>query len=177
MVHFTEYFVKPTEDFRSVDFLFGGDKMTAKGGNAMKCTVIIGSHQWEEVIVYARERTRLVDEIEQLATETPDTIYGFADGQVSVLEQKDIYRFLTENNHIYAETEEGRFFIKARLYQLEECLGPDFIKINQSCIVNIRKIKRFDVSVAGVLKVIFQNGAEDYVSRRNIKNMKERFGL
>lgn len=151
--------------------------MASKGGDAMKCTVIIGTHEPEEVLIYAKERTKLIDEIEQLCTETLDTFYGFADGQVSILEQKDIYRFLTENNHIYAETEKGRYLIKARLYQLEQCLGTDFIKINQSCIVNIRKIRRFDVSVAGVLKVIFQNGAEDYVSRRNIKYIKERFGL
>lgn len=143
----------------------------------MKCTVIIGAREPEEVLVYTRERTRLVEKIQQLCADPAEPIYGFLDGQVSVLEPKEIYRFLTENNRIYGETEEGRFLIKARLYQLEECLGADFVRINQSCIVNIRKIRRFDVSVAGVLKVIFQNGAVDYVSRRNIKNIKERFGL
>lgn len=118
-----------------------------------------------------------MEEIEALCRETPEPLYGYAHGQVTVLNPGDICRFLVENNHIYGETPEGRYQLRERLYQLEERLGEDFVKINQSCIVNIRKIRRFDVSVAGVLKVVLENGGEDYVSRRNIKTIKERFGL
>ena len=64
-----------------------------------------------------------------------------------------------------------------RLYSIEEKLSEDFIKINQSTVINIKKIQRFDVSVTGTLKVIMKNGYTDYVSRRRIKNVKERLGL
>ena len=56
-------------------------------------------------------------------------------------------------------------------------LGTDFIKINQSCIANIRQIQRFDTSFSGTLRVIFKNGYTDYVSRRQLKAVKERLGL
>ena len=55
--------------------------------------------------------------------------------------------------------------------------GSDFVKLNQSCIVNIKKIECFDASLGGALKVTLKNGYRDYVSRRQLKAVKERLGL
>ena len=50
---------------------------------------------------------------------------------------------------------------------------PDgFIKINQSTVANISKIARFGTSFDGSLYVTFKNGYRDYVSRRQISNVK-----
>ena len=78
---------------------------------------------------------------------------------------------------MFALTEKGKYRLKSRLYQLEKNLNDNFVKINQSCIANIKKIEKFKASVGGALMVIFKNGYEDYVSRRNLKNVKERLGL
>ena len=64
-----------------------------------------------------------------------------------------------------------------RLYQLEELLDASFVKINQSSIVNVKKIERFEASIGGALLVILQNGHRDYVSRRQVKAVKERIGF
>jgi len=69
------------------------------------------------------------------------------------------------------------FRLNHRLYQLEERLGTRFLKINQSCLANIQQIQRFDASLAGALLVIFKNGYRDYVSRRQLKTVKERMGF
>ena len=73
--------------------------------------------------------------------------------------------------------ESGKYRMNCRLYHLEQRLPNSFVKIHQSCLANIRKIKRFDTSLAGTLTVCFQNGHRDYVSRRNLKQVKERLGL
>ena len=78
---------------------------------------------------------------------------------------------------MYALTENEKFKIKSRLYQLEEKLDNNFVKINQSCIANIKKIDRFKATVGGSLTVVFENGYVDFVSRRKLKNVKERLGL
>ena len=70
-----------------------------------------------------------------------------------------------------------KFEIKTRLYVIEEKLPENFIKINQSCIANINQIERFDASISGTLKIRFKNGYTDYVSRRQLKNVKERIGI
>ena len=61
--------------------------------------------------------------------------------------------------------------------ELEEKLPLDFVKINQSCLANIKKIERFSASVGGSLKVIFKNGHTDYVSRRQLRTVKEKLGI
>ena len=52
-----------------------------------------------------------------------------------------------------------------------------FVKLNQSCLANIKQIKEFKASIGGSVMVIFQNGYKDYISRRELKNVKERIGL
>ena len=67
--------------------------------------------------------------------------------------------------------------MKKRLYQLEEQLGQDYMKINQSCLANISQISRFSASIGGSLEVVFRDGYKDYVSRRELKKVKERMGI
>ena len=78
---------------------------------------------------------------------------------------------------IYALTKDEKYKLKQRLYVLEEMLNRDFIKINQSCIVNVKKIQRFDASFSGAMSVVLKNGYKDYISRRQLKNVKERIGI
>lgn len=142
----------------------------------MICRVIIGENETEEIIIRAHKRTQLIDEIERLVNES-NNLYGYRDNEIINLDFNDIFCFYVENNKIYALTENDKFIIKSRLYSIENLLDKKFIKINQSCIVNMRKIKKFDSSIYGTLRVILKNGYEDYVSRRNIKSVKERLGL
>ena len=82
-----------------------------------------------------------------------------------------------ENNRVYAITDKDKLQLKYRLYQLEEAFSDSFVKINQSCLVCINKIARFDAILSGALMVKMKNGYTDYVSRRNVKSVKERLGL
>ncbi len=143
----------------------------------MKLKITIDRNREEEVLVFAHERTKLIDEIERLVGDYKKEIIGYTDGGAYKLNPAQITCFVVENNKVYAITEKEKLQIKMRLYQLEEILGDGFIKINQSCIANINEIKKFDTSISGTLKVIFKNGYSDYVSRRNIKTVKERLGV
>ena len=143
----------------------------------MKFTVFIDKSREEEVIVYAHERSCLTDKIEALVTDKSREIIGHRDGDAEILSCDSVFRFTVEEGKVFALTESGRYRIKERLYTVEEKLGSDFIKINQSCIANISKIKGFRGSAYGSLDVIFKNGTKDYVSRRNLKKVKERFGI
>jgi len=143
----------------------------------MKFRLIIDKECEEEVIVYSHKETRLTDEIKRIVENDATELMGYIEREAYKLSLSEIHYFVAENSNVYAETEKGRLRIKLRLYQVEEILGNDFIKINQSCIVNIREIRKFDSSLGGILKVVLKNGYSDYVSRRNIKNVKERLGV
>lgn len=143
----------------------------------MKCTVILDKTREEEIVIYAHQKNEMIFEIERMAQEKPLQMTGFLNEEIVRLELQDIYCFTVEGGRLYAIGESEKYLIKARLYNIEEILDKSFIKINQSSIANVKKIQKFDASISGTLKVIFKNGHTDYVSRRNIKNVKERLGL
>ena len=143
----------------------------------MKCIININENCNEEVHIFARKRTRLVDEIVNLAESGSKELTGYSESEAYILSLSEIYCFAVENNKTYALTADKKLWIKLRLYQLEEMSDERFIKINQSCIVNINHIMKFDVAFSGMLNVKLKNGYTDYVSRRNVKAVKERLGV
>lgn len=143
----------------------------------MKLRIVIDKTREEEIIIYTHEKNDLTQKIQDLVEERESVFLAHSQSEVLRLTQSEVYCFVCENNKVFAVTDKDKFLIKTRLYKLEEVLGRDFIKINQSCIANATKIKRFDTSVSGTLKVIFKNGYSDYVSRRQIKTVKERLGI
>ena len=86
----------------------------------------------------------------------------------------EVYAFTVEDGHVTAITERGRLRVRERIYQLEETVGARFVKINQSTLANLSHVDRFDVTIGGALTVIFKNGYRDYVSRRQLRAVKER---
>ncbi len=143
----------------------------------MKCELHIDKNTDERVLIYAHEQNKAVEEIKSFVENQDIELIGYKDGEIEKLNPNKVNCFIIENSKIYAITDDDKYHVKLRLYNLEEMLGESFIKINQSCIANIRKIKKFDSSISGTLSVIFKNGYIDYVSRRNIKSIKERLGL
>lgn len=143
----------------------------------MKFRLIIDKNREEEVIVYTHKETKLTDELKRIAESDSKELVGYIEREAYKIALTEVICFVSEDNNVYAITPENRLRIKLRLYQLEEMLDLNFIKINQSCIANINEIKKFDASISGTLRVVFKNGYTDYVSRRNIKIIKERLGI
>lgn len=130
-----------------------------------------------EVIVYAPEKNELITEIENLARKNSSELIGYKNKEAIKLSPDEILCFISENNRVFAVTEKEKLLLRLRLYQLEESLSSSFVKINQSCIANIRQIKKFNASFSGTLQVTFKNGYTDYVARRRLKEVKERLGV
>ncbi|MBQ8896246.1 MAG: LytTR family transcriptional regulator [Clostridia bacterium] len=143
----------------------------------MKFNLFIGTAHEDEVTVYAKNHSRLVTEIQRLCEEDAIELIGTREYEKMQIVLSDTYCFTVEESRVYAITKSGKWQLKCRLYNLEESLPQSFVKINQSCIANIKMIHRFDTSLSGALAVRFKNGYCDYVSRRNLKTVKERLGL
>lgn len=144
----------------------------------MKFTLNIDKTLDEEVIVNAHEKTPLIEQIEHLVINNTFELIGYkSDKTATILDFADINCFVVSDNKVYAFTSDDKYIIKLRLYQLMDKVPHSFIKVNQSCIGNIRQISRFDASLAGSLLVKFKCGYTDCVSRRQLKEFKERFGI
>ena len=143
----------------------------------MKCKTVIDKSCEEEVIIYAHSRSAEIEKIESFVSTIGAELTGYADRSAVRLEPDEICFFTVEGGKVYAVTETEKYTLRLRLYMIEEMLDKNFVKINQSCIANIRKIRRFDACVSGAMRVTFKNGCTDYVSRRQLKNVKEGLGL
>ena len=143
----------------------------------MKCQTVIDKNREEEVVIYVHEKSAISEDIEDFVLGLSTELIGYGDKVAVKINCSEIFCITVEDNKVFAVTQKEKLRLKQRLYILEEMLGGDFVKINQSCIVNIRKIERFDASFAGSLSVTLKNGYNDYVSRRQLKTVKERIGL
>jgi len=144
----------------------------------MKYRIIIDENREEEVLIYAKSHNSVVEKLEEILKEESTEIYGYGhDGTIAVLAASDILCVTVEDGRVVAFTDKGSFRLRKRLYQIEEILREQFVKINQSCIVRITAIECFETSFAGSLKVKLKNGFTDYVSRRQMRAVKERLGF
>ena len=143
----------------------------------MKFTLKIDKTKDEEVLVICKKISPIVEEIRNIVSNDSNQLIGYKDGEIKILLVNDIICFISENNKTYALTKDKRYLVKIRLYQIEELNNTNLIRINQSCIGNIKKISKFLSSYLGSIRVVFENGYEEYVARRELKNIKERLGI
>ena len=143
----------------------------------MKYQTIVDKEREEEVLIYVHQKNEASQKIDAFVRGLSTELYGYRD-KISVrLSPSEIQCVTIQDGKSFAMTQDETYQLKERLYMLEDVLGDSFLKINQSCIANIHKIKKFDATFSGALLVIFQNGYRDYVSRRRLKAVKERIGF
>lgn len=135
----------------------------------------------EAVTAMVHERTPLVDEIERLVIQdgVSDRVMGYREDEILMLAVCDVDCFYVENNKTYAHccVDNKSYFIKKRLYELEDMITGDFVKINKSAIANWRQVSKLQVQLSGAVDVIFKSGHRDCISRRCFADLKRRYGL
>lgn len=85
---------------------------------------------------------------------------------------EDILYFYSDKKYNYCKTEEGEFKIKSKLYELEK-MNINFLRISKSCIINLQKVKYFDLGETGKIVVKFRDNSEQIVSRRKIRDVMD----
>ena len=123
---------------------------------------------------------KINDEVQELVNYIEykeDYLVGIADDQVCVLDISDIIRVFVEDRKVFVVTTKGRFIVRKKLYEMNNLLTKDFVKISQSEIANIKFIKNLDLSIRGTIVIVYKNSDISYVSRRLLKDFKTKLGL
>ena len=92
---------------------------------------------------------------------------------IALLEFSEVYMFRVENKQVNVYTENGEYLIKKPLYQVEETLGSDFVRISKTTIVNLKKIERVAPSLKGMMFIELKNGLKDNISRNYLPDFKQ----
>ena len=91
------------------------------------------------------------------------------------IDTKDILFFETTNTEVCAHTVDDVYYIKMKLYELEEMLKKNFTRISKSTVLNIDQIYAIEKNIYSSNLVIFKNSHKKiYVTRVYYKSLKEK---
>lgn len=96
---------------------------------------------------------------------------------IALLEFSEIFMFRVEDKQVNVYTENQEYIIKKPLYQVEEALTSDFVRISKTTIVNLKKIKRVAPSLKGMMFIELKNGLKDNISRKYLFEFKRALDL
>ena len=132
-----------------------------------------------KVIILTDRMTEEVQSIVQTLSESePKLIAGFREDTVTVLDERDILKIYAVGGKVYAVLPSGEYTLRLRLYEIEERLKPQhFVRISNSEIINLKKVKSFDLSFTGTICVVLSDGSKTYASRRYVAKLKEVLGI
>ena len=153
------------------------------GGDTLKVGINIDRSVEEvEVLITAQEQSRTVNalykHIVEFDKKSLETLTAYKDDIAKIVNVADVFRIYTGNQKVYIQTHQGEYAIRYRLYELEAALDKkQFLRISNSEIVNIKKIRDIDLSIIGRICIRFEDNTQTYVSRRYIPKIKKSLGI
>ncbi len=131
------------------------------------------------VVIYTDEVNDEVNElVKRLSDDAPKVLAGFRDNSFELLDLSEIIRVFASSGKVFAVTRDGEYSLRLRLYEIGERLKKsDFVRISKSEIINLRKVKSFDLSFTGTICVTFSDSSKSYVSRRYVSEIKKVLGI
>lgn len=130
-------------------------------------------------ITAARLTPQLQALAQRLESEDRGRLLGWQGEQATPLDSAAITRFYAQDRGVFCQDTAGvTYALRLRLYEVEEALNPhQFVRISNSELVNLRQITALDLSLSGTIRLTLAGGGVSFVSRRNVKNIKQALGL
>lgn len=129
------------------------------------------------VVVSANKIDKEVQNLINYIEYSSEYLIGIAEDKASIIDIDEIIRVYIEDRKTFVVTLKDTYVVKKKLYEVENMVTRNFIKISQSEIANIKFIKNLDFSNTGTIVIKYKNSDISYVSRRMIKEFKLKLGI
>ena len=129
------------------------------------------------VVVSANKIDKEVQNLINYIEYSSKYLIGIVEDKVSIIDIDEIIRVYIEDRKTFVVTLKDTYVVKKKLYEVENIVTRNFIKISQSEIANIKFIKNLDFSNTGTIVIKYKNSDISYVSRRMIKEFKLKLGI
>lgn len=132
----------------------------------------------EEIVIKCRSFDENVkkhcEAIEALLDDTPAIVY-YKDDREFYLPSGKILFFETDGEDVVAHTAKDMFKVNHRLYQLEEILPPEFMRISKSTVVNTSQILSLSRNIPSSAQIMFFGTHKQvFVSKFYYKALKQK---
>ena len=137
------------------------------------------SNEFEEtsITINAPELSKEIEDIIKYVSNintSPTQILANNDNKIYFIDLKKVICFFSKDKYNYVRVKEGTYKVKYKLYELEEILKEkDFIRISNSCIINIKQVECFDTSILGTVLVKLKDNTQEAVSKRHFAQIKK----
>ena len=129
------------------------------------------------VVVSANKIDKEVQNLINYIEYSSEYIIGIVEDKASIIDIDEIIRVYIEDRKTFVVTLKDTYVVKKKLYEVENMVTRNFVKISQSEIANIKFIKNLDFSNTGTIVIKYKNSDISYVSRRMIKEFKLKLGI
>ncbi|MCR5663631.1 MAG: LytTR family transcriptional regulator DNA-binding domain-containing protein [Oscillospiraceae bacterium] len=130
-----------------------------------------------EVLVRASERGEELDALlERIGAHPPELLTAAGpDGALRRLGADEIVSVSVNGKQVRLVTEDGVYTARQSLQSLEKELdGRRFVRISRYELVNLDKVRKFDFTWSGTLRLELAGGMETWASRRCIPQIRKR---
>ena len=129
-----------------------------------------------EVLIRAPAEDAETAALLELLGAPPDTVTVFdGSGLIRALAADQIVSASVDGKLVNIVTEDGSWYTRRTLQSLEDALDARrFLRVSRYEIVNLAKVRRYDFTVAGTLRLELAGGMETWASRRCIPEIRRR---
>ena len=129
------------------------------------------------VVVSANKIDKEVQNLINYIEYSSEYLIGIVENKASIIDIDEIIRVYIEDRKTFVVTLKDTYVVKKKLYEVENIVTRNFVKISQSEIANIKFIKNLDFSNTGTIVIKYKNSDISYVSCRMIKEFKLKLGI
>ncbi len=144
----------------------------------MKLHTEISADGQDEIIIRCKERNDNIKLIEKLIA---NIIGGESEIKLHIgdteyyVQKKRILFFETDDGKVTAHTASNLYYTQLRLFELEQIMPAEFVRISKSAIVNTREIASIKRDITGTGEITFRHCRKKiYFSRNYYKLLRDR---
>ncbi|MDL2258767.1 LytTR family transcriptional regulator [Eubacteriales bacterium OttesenSCG-928-K08] len=132
----------------------------------------------EEVVIRCKEVNdqiqRLGRYIQEVGAQAMRIVF-YSEGGEFFFPIDDVYFFETNDENVFAHTAKESYQVKYRLYELEQVLPRQFVRVSKSTILNARHVFSVQRNLTASSLVQFQSSHKQvFVSRHYFKALRQR---
>ncbi len=129
-----------------------------------------------EIVIRCRSVTEDIQKIEKAVRSCGNTEIAFCkDSTEYYLNLDSILFFETDDGNVKAHTADDSYEISQKLYELEDILPMQFIRVSKSAILNVERVYSVERNITSASLVTFKDSHKRiYISRSYYKSFKER---
>ena len=129
-----------------------------------------------DIVIRAGERDAQVDALIKTLTDRETEKLTVLDRYncPSIIDETQIVFVSADGKNVRVTALDGIYRAKQSLQNLEEILSRKFLRVSRFELVNLSMVRKYDFTIAGTLRIEFDNGMETWASRRYIPQIRKR---